>query len=116
MILQHDVPDDWVLATGETHSVREFVEFAFMEVGRTIEWIGQGRHEKGVDSKSGATLIEIDPRYFRPTEVDLLLGDPGKAHQQLGWRHKTPFKELVAQMVAADLETVKQEQRGNSGH
>ena len=113
-ILQHSDPDDWVLATGETHSVREFVELAFAEVGRDIEWNGKGAEEQGLDRKTGRVLVSIDPRYFRPTEVDLLLGDPGKARQQLGWEHKTPFKQLVAEMVAADLKAVGAEKRGNS--
>jgi len=115
-ILQHDTPDDWVLATGETHSVREFVELAFAEVGRTIEWRGSGVDEQGVDAGSGDVLVSIDPRYFRPTEVDLLLGDPSKAHQQLGWKHTTPFRQLVSEMVTKDLETVKKEERVGVGH
>jgi len=115
-ILQHDKADDWVLATGETHSVREFVALAFAEVGRTIEWRGSGVDEQGVDARSGDVLVSIDPRYFRPTEVDLLLGDPSKAHQQLGWKHSTPFKQLVSEMVAKDLETVKKEERAGVGH
>ena len=96
-----------MLATGETHSVREFVERAFAEVGRKIDWRGAGVEEKGVDAKTGQVLVAIDPRYFRPTEVDFLLGDPAKAQRKLGWRHKTSFRELVAEMVAADLATVK---------
>ncbi|BBF93866.1 GDP-mannose 4,6-dehydratase [Blastochloris tepida] len=108
-ILQQDRPDDYVLATGETHSVREFVELAFAEVGRTIAWTGSGVDETGIDAKTGKVLIEIDPRYFRPTEVDLLLGDPTKAHEALGWRHTTPFPDLVREMVAADLVTMRRE-------
>ena len=111
LILQQDEPDDYVLATGECHTVREFVELAFGEVGRTIEWRGEGVDEKGLDAKTGQVLIEVDPRYFRPTEVDHLQGDASKAHQRLGWRHRTEFPELVREMVAADLATVKQEQR-----
>ncbi|MET2830402.1 GDP-mannose 4,6-dehydratase [Mesorhizobium shangrilense] len=102
-ILQHDVPDDFVLATGETHSVREFVELAFAQTGRTIRWQGQGVDEVGVDADSGAALVRIDPRYFRPTEVDLLLGDASKAKARLGWTHTVGFRELVAEMVQADL-------------
>lgn len=102
-ILQHDVPDDFVLATGETHSVREFVELAFAQTGRTIRWQGQGVDEIGVDADSGAALVRIDPRYFRPTEVDLLLGDASKAKARLGWTHTVGFRELVAEMVQADL-------------
>ena len=115
-ILQQDEPDDYVLATGETHSVREFVELAFAEVGRTIEWQGEGVSEIGVDKKTGETRVKIDPRYFRPTEVDLLLGDPSKAKQRLGWEHTTTFPELVAEMVAADLETVAQEAARKARH
>jgi GDPmannose 4,6-dehydratase len=112
-ILQQPTPDDYVLATGEMHSVREFVELAFAEVGRTIAWKGQGVEEVGVDAKSGQVLVAIDPRYFRPTEVDELLGDPTKAHQMLGWRHKTTFKELVAEMVASDRNAIRQESQRN---
>ncbi|ABS63538.1 GDP-mannose 4,6-dehydratase [Parvibaculum lavamentivorans DS-1] len=108
-IVQQDEPDDYVLATGETHSVREFVELAFAEVGRHIAWKGEGADETGVDAVNGKVLVRIDPRYFRPTEVDVLLGDPSKAHQKLGWRHTTQFPELVAEMVAADLKTVARE-------
>jgi GDPmannose 4,6-dehydratase len=103
MILQADAPDDFVLATGETRSVREFVELAFAEVGRGIEWRGKGIEETGVDKKSGKTLVRIDPTYFRPTEVDLLIGDASKARQKLGWKPKTSFADLVKQMVAGDL-------------
>jgi GDPmannose 4,6-dehydratase len=105
-ILQQSAPDDYVLATGETHSVREFVEKAFAQIDIQIEWRGQGIGETGIDGASGRTLVEIDPRYFRPTEVDLLIGDPSKARAKLGWRHKVTFDELVAEMVAADLENV----------
>ncbi|CAO3439847.1 GDP-mannose 4,6-dehydratase (EC 4.2.1.47) [Azospirillum doebereinerae] len=105
-ILQHDTPDDFVLATGETHSVREFVELAFAHVGRTIVWKGEGVDEVGVDDGSGKTVVRIDPVYFRPTEVDLLLGDPSKALDKLGWRHTTTFRELVRDMMDADLATV----------
>ncbi|NJL50389.1 MAG: GDP-mannose 4,6-dehydratase [Blastochloris sp.] len=108
-ILQQETPDDYVLATGETHAVREFVELAFTEVGRTIVWKGTGVDEKGLDSATGKVLVEIDPRYFRPTEVDLLLGDPTKASTRLGWRHTTPFHELVREMVKADLDAVERE-------
>ncbi len=101
-IVQQDTPDDFVLATGESHSVREFVEIAFAEIDRKITWQGTGIDEKGLDSKSGQVLVEVDPRYFRPTEVDHLLGDPSKAEKKLGWRHTTPFRELVRDMVEAD--------------
>ena len=109
MILQQDEPDDFVFATGETHPVREFVEFAFAEIGREIEWRGRGVEEKGYDAKSGDVLIEIDPNYFRPTEVDLLIGDPTKAREKLGWESRHSFKDLVKEMVAADLKVVDQE-------
>jgi GDPmannose 4,6-dehydratase len=116
MILQQDEPDDYVLATGEKHSVREFVERAFAEVGRNISWRGKGKDETGIDTKSGEVLVVIDPRYFRPTEVDLLLGDPRKAHQRLGWRHKTSFADLVKDMIASDLVQVKHEKERMSRH
>ena len=116
MILQQDEPDDYVLATGEKHSVREFVEKAFAHVGRHIEWRGSGIDEKGIDARSGQVLIEIDARYFRPTEVDLLLGDPSKARQRLGWRHKTSFDELVKEMVEADLTAVRREKERKNRH
>jgi len=110
-ILQQPVPEDYVLATGESHSVREFVELAFAEIGRSIRWEGRGVDEKGVDVATGETLIEVDPRYFRPTEVEFLLGDPSKARTRLGWTHKTSFRELVKEMVAADLVEVEREYR-----
>jgi GDPmannose 4,6-dehydratase len=110
-MLQQPKADDYVLATGEAHSVREFVEFAFAQTGRKVEWRGKGVQEKGRDAKTGEILVEIDPRYFRPTEVDLLLGDPTKARAQLGWRHKTSFSELVREMVEADLVEVEREYR-----
>ncbi|MCB2113846.1 MAG: GDP-mannose 4,6-dehydratase [Parvularculaceae bacterium] len=102
-IVQQDTPDDFVLGTGETHSVREFVEKAFAIVGMRIKWSGAGVDETGADEETGRTIIRIDPRYFRPTEVDLLLSDPQKANDVLGWRHTTTFDALVAEMVAADL-------------
>jgi len=108
-IVQQKKPDDYVLATGETHEVREFVELAFKEVGRKVVWKGKGVNEKGVDAKTGKTLVEVDPRYFRPTEVDLLLGDPRKAQKKLGWKHKTTFKAMVKEMVAHDFIAVKEE-------
>ena len=108
-ILQADEPDDFVLATGETRSVREFVELAFAEVGRGIEWHGTGVEETGVDRKSGKTLVRIDPTYFRPTEVDLLIGDASKARQKLGWAPKISFAQLVKEMVAGDLAIANRE-------
>ena len=108
-ILQQETPDDYVLATGETHSVREFIALAFAEVGLTIEWKGEGVDEIGTDAANGETLIKIDARYFRPTEVDLLLGDPSKAQRVLGWSHKTTFPQLVSEMVKSDLKVIAQE-------
>lgn len=108
-MLQQETPDDYVLATGETHSIREFVELAFDHVGRKIVWRGKGIDEKGIDAESGDMLVEVDPRYFRPTEVDLLLGDPSKAHTKLGWTHTTSFPELVREMMASDLALAERE-------
>ncbi len=102
-ITQQAEADDYVLATGETHSVREFVELTFEAAGRKIEWRGKGVEEIGLDAETGDTLVEIDPRYFRPTEVDLLLGDPAKAKKVLGWEHTTSFKQLVQEMFDSDL-------------
>ena len=109
MMLQQDQPDDYVLATGEAHSVREFIELAFAEVGRPIVWRGDGAGEVGLDSRTGAELVAVDARYFRPTEVEQLLGDPTKAFERLGWRHEVGFGDLVREMVAADLEAVKRD-------
>jgi GDPmannose 4,6-dehydratase len=111
LMLQQPEPDDYVLATGETHSVREFVELAFAQIGRRIDWQGKGRDEKGRDAKTGDVLVAVDPQYFRPAEVDLLHGDPTKARKKLGWTHKTSFQELVKEMVAADLVAVEREYR-----
>jgi GDPmannose 4,6-dehydratase len=108
-ILQAGSPDDFVLSTGETRSVREFVELAFAEVGRKVEWRGKGIEETCVDRKSGKTVVRIDPSYFRPTEVDLLIGDSSKARQKLGWKPKTSFAQLVKEMVSGDLEIAKRE-------
>jgi GDPmannose 4,6-dehydratase len=109
LILQQPEPDDYVLATGEEHSVREFVEKAFACVGRNIEWRGADLVEQGVDARDGRVLVEIDARYFRPTETDALLGDPSKARQKLGWRHKISFNELVREMVDADLKEMRRD-------
>jgi GDPmannose 4,6-dehydratase len=106
-ILQQEKPDDYVLATGEMHSVREFVELAFGEVDCPIEWRGAGADETGVDARSGRVVVRIDERYYRPTEVELLLGDPSKAKRVLGWEHKTPFRTLVSEMVASDLRSFR---------
>ena len=108
-MLQQEEPDDYVLATGEMHSVREFIELAFRCVGREIIWKGEGVEEVGIDNRSGAELIRVDPKYFRPTEVDLLLGDPTKARAKLGWEHQTSFADLVKEMVETDLIQVKKE-------
>ena len=109
MIVQHEQPDDYVLATGETRSVREFVERAFALVGRTIVWKGEDADEKGIDAATGEILVEIDPRYFRPTEVDLLMGDASKAHSRLGWRHRTSFDQMVKEMIEADVAAIESE-------
>jgi GDPmannose 4,6-dehydratase len=111
LIVQQEEPDDYVLATGEAHSVREFVEKAFAHVGRTILWKGRGAEEKGIDRGSGKVLVEVDRRYFRPTEVDCLIGDARKAHNKLGWRHRVTFDELVRDMVNADLVAIRVEQK-----
>lgn len=115
-ILQQDTPDDYVLATGEAHSVREFVEVAFAEVGRSIVWRGAGIEEVGIDEATGKTVVRIDPRYFRPTEVDLLMGDPTKASDKLGWRHRTSFRDLVSEMVKSDLKSVQYEAERRKAH
>jgi GDPmannose 4,6-dehydratase len=106
LILQQDEPDDYVLATGEMHSVREFAEAAFREIGRRLRWVGSGADEKGCDVESGEVLVEVDARYFRPTEVDQLLGDASKARQKLGWTSRISFHELVREMVAADRRAI----------
>ncbi len=108
-IIQADEPGDYVLATGETRSVREFVELAFAELGRRIEWRGAGIDETGIDPKTGKAVVRIDPTYFRPTEVDLLIGDSSKARQKLGWQPKTSFAQLVKEMVAGDLAIARRE-------
>ena len=113
---QHSEPDDFVLATGEEHSVREFVERAFARIGREIIWRGSGVDEKGIERSSGAVLVEIDPRYFRPTEVDSLVGDPSKARTKLGWRHKISFDTLVMDMVKADMDSVRDERERRNRH
>jgi len=110
LMLQQPEPDDYVLATGETHSVRELIERAFAVVDRQIEWRGEGAEEEGVDA-TGQVLVRIDPRYFRPTEVDLLIGDPSKARASLGWRHTTSFSDLVEEMVMSDIRELQSEQR-----
>jgi GDPmannose 4,6-dehydratase len=111
LMLQQDRPDDYVLATGESHSVREFVEKAFAHIGRSIVWQGNGVNEKGIDKQTGQAAVEIDPRYFRPTEVDHLLGDAKKARAKLGWQHETNFEVLVREMVDSDSTALLREQQ-----
>jgi len=109
LMLQHHSPEDYVLATGETHSVRYFIENAFRCVGIEIEWRGHGREEKGYDKKTNEALIEVDERYYRPTEVDLLVGDPSKARKDLGWKHRYEINALIREMVEADLELFRRD-------
>lgn len=108
-ILQQDEPDDFLLATGKTNSVRYFIERAFAEVDIQIEWKGEAENEKGIDKANGNVLVEIDPKYYRPTEVDLLMGDPTKAREKLGWETKYSLEELIAEMVQSDLELFKRD-------
>ena len=110
-IVQHDMGDDFVLATGETRTVREFVDTAFKELGIEIAWSGEGVEEKGANRASGEIIVEVDPRYFRPTEVDLLIGDPSKVKEKLGWEPTTSFAQLVTDMVKSDLVVVAEEAR-----
>ena len=109
LMLQQEEPDDYVLATGETHSVREFVEAAFGAAGYKIEWEGEGVNTTGRDKATGSVLVEVSPEFYRPAEVDILIGNPEKAEKKLGWKPRTKFKELVAMMVEADLRRVEQE-------
>ncbi|TGK07448.1 GDP-mannose 4,6-dehydratase [Leptospira semungkisensis] len=106
MMLQQDQPDDYVVATNETHTVREFIEESFRHLDIQVEWKGTGDQEKGYDKKNGKLLIEVDPSFYRPTEVDLLIGDPAKAKAKLGWEPKVKFKELVEIMIKADCKSV----------
>ncbi len=115
LMLQQDVPDDYVLATGDSRSVRELVELAFAQINVAIAWRGEGPEETGVDAATGAVRIRIDPRYFRPTEVDVLAGDAAKARAALGWRPEVGFEDLVAEMVREDLVAIAEEQRRHSG-
>ena len=108
-MLQQDEPEDFVIATGESHSVREFVEKAFREVGIEIVWEGAGLDEVGRSSEAGKVLIQVDPRYFRPTEVDFLLGNPSKAKEKLGWEAEVSFDELVKLMVSEDLKEAERD-------
>ncbi|MFW6030394.1 MAG: GDP-mannose 4,6-dehydratase [Halanaerobiales bacterium] len=107
MMLQHDEPEDYVIATGETHTVREFVEKAFKYVDIDIVWEGKGVDERGIDKNTGKVLVEVDPKYFRPTEVDILIGDASKAKEELGWEPEVTFKELVNIMVESDLRAIE---------
>jgi GDPmannose 4,6-dehydratase len=109
LMLQQEKPDDFVIATGEQHSVRDFVAAAGAELGMRIEWQGQGIDEQGLDAKTGRTMVKVDPRYFRPTEVETLLGDPSKAKAILGWRLEHSFEDLVREMVASDLEIARRD-------
>jgi GDPmannose 4,6-dehydratase len=116
-IVQQDTPDDFVLATGEAHSVREFVELAFLKIGRRVEWRGKGVDETGIDADSKDTLVKVDKRYFRPAEVDVLIGDASKAHRVLGWKHTIGFSDLVAEMMNSDLAAIAWETKlKKAGH
>ena len=115
-ILQQDTPDDYVLATGETHTVRSFVDAAFARTGVTIDWKGEGVDEKGYDAADGRLLVEVDPRYFRPTEVDLLIGDPAKATDKLGWSATCTLADMVAEMVESDLALMEKERDRRARH
>ncbi len=109
LMLQQENPDDYVIATGEMHTVRDFVNASFRAVDIDIEWTGSNTEEEGINSKTGETIIRIDPQYFRPTEVDLLLGDPSKANKELGWKPKISFKDLVTMMISSDLKENEKE-------
>ncbi|NQV91936.1 GDP-mannose 4,6-dehydratase, partial [Candidatus Woesearchaeota archaeon] len=111
LMLQQEKAEDYVISTGENHSVREFVELAFKRVGIDIIWEGKGIHEKGIDANTRKVLIEIDPKYFRPSEVDFLLGDASKANYKLNWKPKTNFQELVDLMVDHDLQELERKLR-----
>lgn len=113
LMLQQLEPDDYVIATGETHSVREFAEKVFARLDMPLEWKGNGVHEKGIDSKTGKIVIEVDPKYFRPAEVDFLIGDASKACTKLGWKTKTDFEGLVNMMADADMRLAEMEKRAN---
>ena len=108
LILQQEKPEDFVIATGQYHTVREFCTLAFKEVGIELRWQGDGVDEKGIDVATGRVIVEVDPKYFRPAEVDQLLGDPSKAKQLLGWNpQKTSFEQLVSIMVQHDMKKVR---------
>lgn len=116
MMMQHDKPDDFVMATGQTQTVRSFMERAFHHVGITLDWKGSGEDEKGYNADTGVCLVEVDPRYFRPTEVDLLLGDPTKAREQLGWVATTTLDEMVEEMIISDRAKLKSETERKDRH
>lgn len=111
LMMQQDEPDDYVLATGRTTSVRNFIEMAFAEVGITLRWTGEGLEEKALNAETGTELVEVDPRYFRPSEVDLLIGDATKAKEKLGWVHETRLEDLVKEMIATDMATLHSARR-----
>jgi GDPmannose 4,6-dehydratase len=113
LMLQQEQPDDYVVATGETRSVREFAEKVFARLGIPLEWRGSGANEKGIDARTGKVVIEVDPRYFRPAEVDLLLGDPARARAKLDWQPRVDLDGLVAMMADADLTLAERERRAN---
>ncbi len=113
LMLQQDKPEDFVIATGEQYSVRDFINAACDELGIKIRWEGNGADEKGIDENSGNVIVSVDPRYFRPTEVETLLGDPSKAKEKLGWETRTTFKELVSEMVISDLKEAERDQLCN---
>ena len=115
-ILQQPAADDYVLATGEAYSVRQFVERAFSHIGKTIKWEGKGKSERGIDASGGQVLVEVDERYYRPTEVVYLLGDPSKARRVLGWKHAISFDALVKEMVEEDLKAVREEKNRRNRH
>ena len=108
-MLQQEQPDDYVLATGETHSVREFTDLSFKELDMELEWVGDGAEEKGIDPSTGNVVVAVDPRYYRPTDVDLLIGDPAKAKEKLGWEPQVKFEELVRIMVQSDWKETQKE-------
>ncbi len=108
-MLQQDAPEDFVIATGEQHSVREFVTLAAAELAIDLRWEGEGVDERGIDKATGEAIVRVDPRYFRPAEVETLLGDPSKARQKLGWSPKVGFAELVREMALSDLRAAERE-------
>ena len=116
LILQQQTPDDYVLATGEDYSVRDFVEKAFACVGRKLVWEGEGEAERGIEAGTGRVLVEIDPRYYRPTDVEFLLGDPSKARRVLGWKHRVSFDDLVKEMVEQDIAALRAETYRRNQH